>query len=206
MIAIKKQQQPAEWTEKCATPNAVYEAIPALRDALLKEQGYICAYCMRQIPASDHFTDTTSKIDHLKSQEKYSDLQLSYNNMVACCPGKITNDAHCDTKKGESSISFTFGEALEKSISYSTNGKIESSNATWNKEINEVLNLNHALLKMNRKNTLEGVIYSLSKGQWSQSELRRKLEEWSNLDKNGKRKPYCGIVITFLKKKLTKSS
>lgn len=42
MIKINKSREPREWTEYRLTTGVDYEAIPELRKALLKEQGYIC--------------------------------------------------------------------------------------------------------------------------------------------------------------------
>lgn len=53
MILITKNKEPKEWTEYRNTPGVDYQAIPELIQSLLKEQGYICAYCMRRIPKQD---------------------------------------------------------------------------------------------------------------------------------------------------------
>ena len=50
MILITKNKEPKEWTEYRNTPGVDYQAIPELVQSLLKEQGYICAYCKRRIP------------------------------------------------------------------------------------------------------------------------------------------------------------
>ena len=68
--------------------------------------------------------------------------------------------------------------------------------------MNNILNLNHEILKANRLEALNGVITSLVGKQWTTGEVRRKLEEWNNKDKQGRFKPYCGIVIWYLNKKL----
>ena len=95
MIQINKGTEPEEWTAKKATPDFTqYESIPALRTSLLEEQGYICAYCMRRIPAKDIKVDATSKIEHILSRESSPDLQLSFANMAICCPGNLNNEAH----------------------------------------------------------------------------------------------------------------
>ena len=205
MIRINKGAEPKAWTEKKNTPGFTeYAPIPELREALLKEQGTICAYCMRRIPINDPNTAETSKIEHIKSREDRPDLQLSYSNMVVCCPGNIDNEPHCDKLKGGKSVNFDlFNSALQNSISYLTDdGTIVSSNYNWNKDINELLNLNHSRLKQNRKNTIEGIIEVIKLKGWKSSNLNRKLHNWSNLDNQGKLKPYCGIVIWYLEKKL----
>ncbi len=212
MIKINKGNEPHEWTAKCNTPNFTqYESIPALRQALLEEQGYICAYCMRQIPVKDSSENETSKIEHIKSRSDFPNLQLDYNNMVICCPGSIDVDSHCDKSKGHQSISFSlFVPQLQQSISYSSkDGTIKSSMPTIDDELNRILNLNNRRLKANRLQVIEAIIAILDKKKWKKSECEQQLEAWKvravkqikNEDKLAF-KPYCGVVIYFLEKKL----
>ncbi len=205
MIKIDKRVEPDAWTQKKATPGfTLYEPISELRDALLAEQGNICAYCMREIPVKDKGVSETSKIEHMKSRTDRPDLQLDYNNMVICCPGYINAEEHCDKSKNGDSVTFSiFNDTFPDTLSYSTlNGNIKSSNKVWNKEMKDILNLNNSMLAANRLKTLDGVHQVLEKKKWRKAKLHEKLEEWSNSDANGKRKPYCGIVIWYLQKKL----
>lgn len=96
MILITKNKEPKAWTAHRMTPGATYEAKSELRTSLLKEQGYICAYCMRRIPIHDANSTETSRIEHIKCRERYKDLEMDYDNMVICCPGSINDDFHCD--------------------------------------------------------------------------------------------------------------
>ena len=204
MIQINKGLEPVEWTAKKATPGFTeYEPIPELRDALLEEQGYICAYCMRRIPAKDVKVDASSKIEHIKSQEERPDLQLYYANMAICCPGNLNDEPHCDKLKGRNSVSFNLHTAaLQQSIRYaSLDGAISSSNDTWNKEMNELLNLNHGLLKANRKEALSGVIEFLNAAGWTTQAINAKLNQWRQRNTEGKYYEFCGIVIWYLEKK-----
>lgn len=131
-------------------------------------------------------------------------IQLMYFNMVICCPGNLNNEFHCDTLKKGNSVSFDlFNSELEKSIKYfPKDGKIESSNLKWDSEINTLLNLNHLLLKYNRKETLSGIIKSIETKGWNRTSLNRNLKKWSTFDSQDKLKPFCGIVIWYLQKKL----
>jgi len=214
MIKINKGKEPLEWTAKCNTPDFTqYESIPALRQALLEEQGFICAYCMRQIPVKDLSENETSKIEHIKSRCDYPDLQLDYNNMLICCPGSIDGDSHCDKSKsvGAKDISFSlFNISDINSISYSSkDGTIKSTNPVIEHDINKVLNLNNKLLKANRLQTINGVIEVLNLKKWKKSECQLQLEKWKERvtrNINGEDvsvlRPYCGVVIHFLEKKL----
>lgn len=205
MIKINKGLEPLKWSEKKAIPDFTkYESITELRDALLEEQGYICAYCMRRIPAKDVKVDATSKIEHIKSQEDRPDLQLNYANMAICCPGNLYDEAHCDKLKGSNSVSFNLHTPdLQNSIAYdSLDGSIRSSNQTWNEEVNKMLNLNHGLLKANRKEALESVIEFLNTAGWSTKTINAKLKEWRQRNSEEKHIQFCGIVIWYLEKKL----
>lgn len=204
MIRITKGHEPAEWTAYRKTPGAVYHAIPELRDALLTEQGYLCAYCMRRIPVKDPDNSDTSRIEHIQPRTIYPHSELDYTNMVICCPGFINSSEHCDKSKNKQEISFTpFNINVQNSISYSTkDGTVQSSNDGWNTEMNDVLCLNNSLLKINRSQVLKGIRAILEKKKWKRAELENQLHHWSNPNADGKRSPYCGIVIWYLEKKL----
>lgn len=204
MRKILKQLEPREWTKHRLTPGAKYEAVPELRKALLEEQGYLCACCMRRIPIRDTNSNESTRIDHILSRTKHPELQLNYSNMVVCCPGAITSDFHCDKQKGENDITINlFEDHFFDTLSYSSkDGRIKSSDAESDRQINELLNLNHALLKRNRLETLRGVILMLNRIGWTSSNIRHQIEIWNQKDQQGHYKPYNSIVVWFLKKKM----
>lgn len=220
MILIQKKSEPKEWVEYRSTPGVDYQSIPELVDSLLEEQGYICAYCMRRIPCKDRLykkdgatyvlTDEDHRVEHMQSRENHEDKKLDYSNMVICCPGHIGNEEHCDRLKGSKDISFSPLDAnFIATLSYKMDGEIVSSNEQYNKEINDVLNLNTELLKENRKNTWEAVKNELigQKGgkPWNKAILSKYIVKYSSThykDEKQKYIPYCGVVLFFLQKKL----
>lgn len=208
MIRIVKSKEPPSWTKHRLTAGATYEATPDLRESLLEDQGYICAYCMRRIPVADKGTAETTRIEHITPQSHLTKEEaLDYSNMVICCPGAIASvskkECHCDRHKAELPISFTpFDQNFINTLSYTTDGTIKSSNADYDKDINEVLNLNIALLKANRKAVRKQLITSLGKREWKKVDLEKILKAYSEKDSEGKKKEYCGVVIEFLTKKL----
>jgi len=208
MIRIHKGKEPHTWfLYRTTTANAEYKRIPELVMALLREQGYICAYCTRRIPTkSKEDQNTNSKIDHIRSQADNAGLQLSYDNMAICCPGYLDRKEHCDTLKKKQNLTFDlYSDTLQNGITYgSKDGKLESSNAGWQKEIETVLNLNHPRLSSNRAGRLSGLKRVLKKGKWNKSSLTKKLGTWTDFDAAGKKKEYCGIVIWYLKRKLSR--
>jgi len=206
MIHIKKGTEPREWTERKATPGFKYEATPELRNALLHEQGYICAYCMRRIPTpvNDLKANETSKIEHIQSRKNRPDLQLDYSNMAICCPGNLNNESHCDTAKKDSNLCFPlYNIELQESIYYSLkDGSISSKREDWNNDIQNVLKLNHPLLKKNRNAALNGVIEAMKSLGWNHQTVNRKYNHYQSRNAEGKFNEYCGIVIWYLEKKI----
>lgn len=224
MKLIVKNEEPEEWKEFRQTEEVGYEAKPCLRQSLYKEQGGICAYCMQRL--EDELSVTApikvittkggkterveNKVEHIKCRDAYPELQLDYSNMVMCCFGKTMKDGEhkfCDKAKGNQDISFTpFDANFINTLSYKNyTGAIKSSNPIWNKELNDTLNLNDSLLMLNRKAVLKGLRQSLDAKKWKCSEIKRQIEIWDHKDAQGLFKPYCGMVVWYLKKKLNQA-
>lgn len=208
MILIEKSKEPKSWLSHRLTQGAVYGATDDLRNALLKDQGYICAYCMRRIPVEDNGASETSRIEHVTPQSSLTQKEaMDFGNMVICCPGAISSTAnnmtHCDRHKAQSPISFSpFDQNFIDSISYATDGSIKSSVKQYDAEINQVLNLNIPLLKLNRRNVRYSIVAQLSKRSWTKPELEKILKAYTSKDEKGMRMEYCGVVISYLTKKL----
>ncbi|MDY5738287.1 MAG: retron system putative HNH endonuclease [Candidatus Onthomorpha sp.] len=204
MRKIDKGREPKEWIEKKCTPGVDYNAIPELKNALLDEQGYLCAYCMQRI------SEDTMKVEHIKPRSKNKELNFEYKNLVACCKGGegySEDRQHCDTKKGNTEISIdVFNDDDIKTISYSSRtGEIKSSSTEYNKDINDILNLNCSYLKRQRISVLNAAIEALGKNlDWKNSRIKKEYDKYLNKDKEGKYKPYCGIVLWFLGRKFAK--
>ncbi len=208
MIKIEKTSEPHSWTAHRLTEGAKYDATSDLRNALLADQGYICAYCMRRIPVQDKGTTETTRIEHIVPQSSLSREQaMDYRNMVICCPGAITStskkECHCDRRKKETPISFTpLDQNFIDTLSYNADGSIISSNPIYNQELNTVLNLNEKMLKANRKAVRNQMIASLVKRGWKKGDIEKVLTVYKERDSEGKKKEYCGVVISYLSKKL----
>ena len=135
--------------------------------------------------------------------------------MVACCPGHIGTQDHCDRLKGSKDISFSpIDKQFIETVRYSSNGKVSSTNDVYNGEMNDVLNLNTKLLCKNRLSMLTEVICKINstcrKGKsWDKKTLELLLKKYSEKhsvkDEEGTKEkyyPYCGIIIWYLQKKL----
>lgn len=221
MILINKSTEPKSWKKYRKTPGVKYQSSHDLVDSLLKEQGYICAYCMRKVPCRDKLyekdgttyvlTQEDHRVEHILSREKHSDWELDYSNMVLCCPGHIGADEHCDRLKGDNDISFSPTDPMFIStIKYKATGEIISSNDQWNTEINNLLNLNTDLLVKNRASALSSVIALINrecKGRvWNLKMLNKYLDKYKNKhrgeDGELRYKQFCGIVVYYMNKKL----
>jgi len=78
-----------------------------IRTQLLKEQGYLCAYCMRKIS-----NDATTTIEHLIPISLDGKQALNYKNMLACCDGgRGSIDKNkilcCDAAKGDKKLTIS---------------------------------------------------------------------------------------------------
>ena len=208
MIKINKSKEQKNWTKHRLTKGATYEATTDLRDALLTDQGYLCAYCLRRIPVEDKGADETTRIEHIVPQSKLTrEETMDYRNMVICCPGAISStskkECHCDRHKAENPISFSpLDQSFIDTLSYKNDGSIISSNHLYNKEINEILNLNIGMLKANRKAVRGQLIKSLGKYGWKKANIEKILKDYQEKDASGRKKEYCGVVVDYLTKKL----
>lgn len=208
MIRVEKTKEPESWLLHRLTPGAKYEPTADLRESLLADQGYICAYCMRRIPVSDKGANETSHIEHVVPQSNLTrEEAMDYGNMVICCPGAINSTSaklcHCDRHKRETAVSFSpFDDNFISTLSYSGDGTIKSSNPVYDRELNDVLNLNVNILKANRKAVRQELQASFGKRQLKKSDIEKILQVYSSKDSEGKRKEYCGVVINYLTKKL----
>lgn len=211
MLLINKGKEPNSLTEYKKQADACYENFrdkDDIRDALLRDQGYLCAYCMKRIDKSN------MKIEHYKPQSKYGDLDLDYRNMLGVCDGNSRvgdnkKEQTCDTHKGNDEIVVN---PLEQSsidlIKYKNDGTIYSDDEIINKDLNETLNLNcdAAHLKENRKKALDSLKKFISKESHQKTCSKEKLIKikrmYEAFDSEGKRKPFSGIILYYLNKRI----
>lgn len=174
-----------------------------IRKRLLQEQGFICAYCMRRI--EDDITKT--KVEHWVARTVDPRRQLDYGNLLACCDGnkgsKPKNQT-CDTKKDDANLQFNPADPndnIDINIDFKSSGIISSKNKIFNAELNDVLNLNHSRLVMNRVAVLEELQGNLGKsnGRRTYAELQRMINEWSSCDSRNHFHEYYGVVLYDLK-------
>lgn len=198
------------------TPGAVYEGgygdgkERPLKNALLKEQGHICAYCNCRIS-----TDLNSEykprieVEHYFSQKEYPHFDLDYENMLGVCNGiTIDKNEHCDKSKKEKSLKRLDPRkpGVESLLTYSLDGKIKATanNEDVKSDI-ELLNLNDIFLEKSRKQSMDNAINDLKKKypvrQWTKYIIEKEIEIWKskhNVKGKFKYKPYCQAAIWIL--------
>lgn len=223
MITIAKHNPPRSLQNYRAQPGAVYDGpnftpVKAeIRDTLVAEQHGLCAYCMRRI----HATDRDMKVEHWQCQDHYPERQLDYSNLLGACKGhegEAPNSQTCDTCKGNATLKFNPADPshdVSAKITYrSSDGGIESPDEEFSLQIGKegsschkadgtILNLNHPLLKENRKKVLIGLskILGASPGTRTESEIkdliRKQIEKsiWPE---------YVGVTLYWLSRSLRK--
>ena len=219
MIEIKKGREPKELVEYRQSPEASYENMDGnlkkiVLNQLMREQGHLCAYCMRRIPEKRKLPIGVSgaTIEHWfprnpESGEDYGQ-GLDYRNMLAVCSGNRgcgdKRNLTCDAKRGndELTVNPCDSETLH-SITYSHNGKIKSTDPRIEEDLNKRLNLNSEAVSLpeNRKQVLDTLIMSIKEKHPSgdiKPYCRRKLEQIKAMD--DEKIPFVGILIWWLEK------
>ncbi|MBS3201618.1 HNH endonuclease [Turicibacter bilis] len=208
MIEIKKGPVPAFL--KKYRKESIFEELStadkdSLRTELLKEQGYICAYCMKRI---NDYKDT--KIEHY--QPRNSTNQLQYSNLMIVCRGNEGSPSHlatCDTKKQNATLYLNPQNSTHiETISYTPQGIIKSSDSRIDNDLNVHLNLNcyHGYLVTNRKAVLDEFkkhLYHEGKGgKDTIPYLLKSKDKFEKLNQEGKYTEYVGIILHYINKKL----
>ena len=211
MRAICKGREPLSLTTYRQAPDADYDNFrdkDRLRRALVAEQRRLCCYCMRAIlPDLD-----AMKIEHWRCQERYPGQQLVYRNLLGACmggEGQPPVKQHCDTRKGNRDLLWNPAEpahAIEARVEYGADGTIRSRNATFDDQLDNVLNLNLAILKENRKKVLDVVLEWWKKekekrrGPVPRGRIERMKDKYATA--HDELTPFCQVAVWWLSRKL----
>lgn len=93
-LIVWKAMATADWQPSYADLSGAEKA--AVKNALMKEQGYICCYCERRL------TDNDSHIEHFRPQHDPAVDPLDYGNMLCSCQKQLEKGEprHCGNLKG----------------------------------------------------------------------------------------------------------
>lgn len=211
MLLIEKNSPPRDFITYIQQENAHFDDMPTdvknnLRLALMKEQGYVCAYCMSPLCVDEQ--NKRVKIEHYRART--AENELEYMNLLAVCKGnegEPQKKQNCDTKKGNQVLHINPQKQADiKTIGYDRNGHIISSSAEFQRDLDDVLNLNceEGYLVENRKSALKAFQKMVLKKLAKRTATG---EDWRNFaksirDDNGRYMPYAGIIKWYINKKL----
>ena len=189
MIYINKGEEPDFLIKyKKKNPKATYESdsfkqyIKDLREILVKEQKFVCAYCCAKIDVDK------SHVEHIEPRNlkggAKSKRTLDYSNLVASCNAKNS----CGNVKENEYDGMQFISPLNKEcediFSYQPDGYISGDDYTIS-----TLNLNSYELRNARKAIYKEILYM------SNEDIR--LSYCSNEDEYF---PFCDVIFDFLKR------
>jgi uncharacterized protein (TIGR02646 family) len=184
-------------------------------EALLEEQGHLCAYCMRYV-----YTEKApiTQIEHWEAQSNDPLKQLDYSNMLGVCSGRIswtdetqttTTTTFCEDVRGNTPLMINpLNINLIEEIKFTEQGVIYSDNEVINKDLDETLQLNIGIIKQNRAQIWLSVKKEISKHN-TPKEIEKQLYYWqSKHPKDGKQKykEYSQVAIYLLKKELIRAN
>lgn len=215
MRTIAKGAEPASLAAHRKTTHSDYGNYTAkdeLRNALVREQRGLCCYCMSRI----HADPRSMKIEHWRSQRRYPDEQLMYENLLGACRGEEGERAaaqHCDTSKGDKTLKWNPANPahrIERRISFDPDGAIRADDTEFQRQLDEVLGLNVAKLRYNRRAVLRGIEDWWKRIRLVRDRARRDRlvmrERARYVDGDGDLPEYCQVVVHWLDKRLARTT
>ncbi len=219
MNLINKKAAPRSFVEYKKASNATYDDIDSavkkdLQKYLGEEQKGICAYCQKRIKFP---TGQYMKVEHHCEQSicdgsnGIRDLRLDYNNLFAVCLGGQGSEfetQYCDTRKNHSKIKKYLPIKIKPTtkahiaaIIYRKGGTIESTNKPHDEEINEVLNLNIAFLKDERRKLYKNYLKKCRQnGIWNKEKLKTLVDIMTSTQKGLYQHNFPGLSTFLLEK------
>ena len=212
MIHITKGEEPKELTiyKNSDDINKSYKCFrdkDAIREALLKEQGYLCAYCMRAIGYDRSKWFREVRIEHYRCRDDFTHLQLEYLNMFAVCTcsdGLSKKEAHCDASKKNLYIHIDPKNNNHILTLRYSEGGILSTDQQFAEDVENTLGLNRSTLPTERRDILNNAILQmkiqLDRGIEKDQIISKTLHIYGSNDRDGRRRPFCGIVMAYCEK------
>jgi uncharacterized protein (TIGR02646 family) len=207
MLRIPKGPPPSALTSWQATPGADWGSLPAadkdaVRAALLNDQGHLCAYCQRRIPARG----LGVKVEHWQAQSTGDD-SLRWANLLGVCPGDESvetgsprGERHCDTSRGDAPLFLHpiegRGPSSRDHLSYSAEGEVTPRDTPARVAVRAditALNLNAARLRRERRVVYDELKRRLEKADWSTKALRDE-HRAARIEPGTRALPQCEVV------------
>ena len=177
--------------------------VQTVTDALLQEQGWLCAYTGIRIK-----TDTCH-IEHLKAQMHCSPAEtVAYSNMVACHPSP--NSAHKTPYGAEQKDAWPhpseqhlfvspLDQTCEERFTFNLRGEIheQAENDQAAKTTIKKIGLAHRELVAFRKAAIQGTLGK--RNNLSLKDARKRLNSLHS-HQEGRREPFCFVLVQALRK------
>lgn len=169
----------------------------AVKDVLLHEQGYLCAYTMKAIPSRDG-----CHIEHIIAQSvgTIGREDIDYRNMLACFPpsnsaGECPYGAHCKDAYNVTTEPFLspLNSSVRNLFRFLDDGLVEGRNEAAIASI-DVLKLNFPSLRNDRAAAIRGFLLRRNKKALSAAEARRLATRVVTPDANGRLPAFCEAV------------
>lgn len=178
MKYIVKKGAPSDYIKWCADvkgkPNEDYRRLQnpekaSLHEALINEQGGLCAYTMRRITAS------SSHIEHIKPEtlcrDRLRGSDLDYRNLIACHPkeGMVNPFRYGAQEKddwwedeGKNFVS-PLNNQCEVRLTFNQEGKVSAVNGNIAAQTTiNVLKINHPSLTEDRKRAIDEFVLGVN--------------------------------------------
>lgn len=203
-----------------STLRSYFEQLPKddLREAMLKEQHYLCAYCMRSLPNKE-----SVRIEHWYPLSKARDTAIDYQNLLAVCEGVYSDQQQrqpcCDNSKSGKEIQLDpRNQAMMDHIQYESNGTLYFDAPTWmgqddkktiDSDIKDTLRLNgmDSELTIGRRivwNRSRDLLDSLrKKGKCTASNVELLIQK---IEEQEKYPQYAGVMLFYYKRWLRNHS
>ena len=201
-----------------ATPNASWESLSGadkekVREALLRDQGRLCAYCQRRIPTRDD----RMKVEHWRAQSGGKD-KLRWSNLLGVCLGdeKVETgvpegEQHCDTARGDAALFLhpVDGEGPNPldHLTYTAEGKVipkDTPNQRAVQEDIDALNMNAARLRRERKVVFDELWRRLERAGWDPRALRDEYRA-AQLQPGVRAVPQCEVIRHHVRRRAQKN-
>ena len=208
---VKKQRVPTIFSQIKSSREDYDELVSSekdeIKEILLEEQGYKCAYCMSNINMNN------STIEHYiprKGTNGDMSLSLDYLNLFAVCDttrGCPEEEQTCDVKKGDKLLHIDprLQEHID-TIYYDRSGYIRSSFSSgaenFDDDLNQILNLNSRQLLNNRVSawkTLMRLMNQKKDKTWKPDFIHKYIDKLSGSDD---RTAYSGFLVYLLKQRV----
>lgn len=166
-----------------------------VREALLAEQHYLCAYTLRLLKST-----ADCHIEHILPQSRGIVAEnIDYSNMLACHPAANTKtacefgaQAKADYDPGKQPFCSPLRAEVETVFRFREDGEVEALAVDATATI-EVLRLNHPALVQDRQATVQGWLRPGARSL-SAAQARRLAQNIRQPDGSGRLQAYCEAV------------